>query len=458
MARQAVRSAAAAVCWLVSRRAVWCLLVLGVFVGLLVLAIAVMPPIVVGPAPSSLSEADRLNRLRALNDVRSTLVTALGGLVVLVGAISGAFFTAQTIHVNREGQITDRFTKAIVQLADEKLDVRLGGIYALERIARDSEKDHGPIMEVLTAFLRERARWTPDPVTRKSSNTSPGPSSVREQQPRAPVDVQAIATVLARRPDKRRRQEQQPLDLRHVDLQAAHLPGAHFEGASLSYANLEKADLRAARLEGVDLKGATLRQAVLSAADLRGANLSGAHLYEVDLGGADLKGADLSFAKLYDSSLNDADMRNANLAGAELFWADCNNSHLEASDLRRASLEETNLSNAHLEGADLRGACLKGASLRNANLEGANLGAKSPYDIPDELLAASGMEVNPSYARLEGADFYGAGLRNADLRNADLSRTQGLTRAQLKTAITGHTTIWPVEDYSAPESDAGEPA
>ena len=30
---------------------------------------------------------------------------------------------------------------------DEKLEVRLGGIYALERIARDSEKDHGPIME-----------------------------------------------------------------------------------------------------------------------------------------------------------------------------------------------------------------------------------------------------------------------------------------------------------------------
>ena len=35
--------------------------------------------------------------------------------------------------------------------------IRLGGIYALERIARDSEKDHGPIMEVLTAYVREKA-------------------------------------------------------------------------------------------------------------------------------------------------------------------------------------------------------------------------------------------------------------------------------------------------------------
>ena len=35
--------------------------------------------------------------------------------------------------------------------------IRLGGIYALERIAKDSEKDHGPIMEVLTAYVRENA-------------------------------------------------------------------------------------------------------------------------------------------------------------------------------------------------------------------------------------------------------------------------------------------------------------
>jgi hypothetical protein len=34
--------------------------------------------------------------------------------------------------------------------------VRLGGIYALERIARDSESDHWAVMEVLTAFVREQ--------------------------------------------------------------------------------------------------------------------------------------------------------------------------------------------------------------------------------------------------------------------------------------------------------------
>ncbi|MGH3218423.1 MAG: hypothetical protein ACRDPY_06785 [Streptosporangiaceae bacterium] len=40
--------------------------------------------------------------------------------------------------------MTDRYTKAIEQLGHDKLDVRIGGIYALERIARDSAKGHPP--------------------------------------------------------------------------------------------------------------------------------------------------------------------------------------------------------------------------------------------------------------------------------------------------------------------------
>ena len=36
--------------------------------------------------------------------------------------------------------------------------MRIGGIYALERIARDSAKDHPTVMEVLTAFIREHSR------------------------------------------------------------------------------------------------------------------------------------------------------------------------------------------------------------------------------------------------------------------------------------------------------------
>jgi hypothetical protein len=89
----------------------------------------------------------------ALDNAPGPLLTLSAGLVALVALI----FTARTFHLSREGQVTDRYTKAVEQFGSDKLDVRIGGIYALERIARDSAKDHPAVMEVLTAFTREHS-------------------------------------------------------------------------------------------------------------------------------------------------------------------------------------------------------------------------------------------------------------------------------------------------------------
>jgi hypothetical protein len=45
----------------------------------------------------------------------------------------------------------------------EALDVRIGGIYALERVARDSDKDHPTVIKVLTTFVRVHSheQWSP---------------------------------------------------------------------------------------------------------------------------------------------------------------------------------------------------------------------------------------------------------------------------------------------------------
>src|SRR5215216_754043 len=89
-----------------------------------------------------------------------TLAQILGGAALL----SGLYFTWRTLQVNREGQITERFTRAIDQLGKvedgKKLyEIRIGGIYALERIARESEEGYWPIMEVLTAYVRHNSHW-----------------------------------------------------------------------------------------------------------------------------------------------------------------------------------------------------------------------------------------------------------------------------------------------------------
>ena len=134
--------------------------------------------------------------------------------------------------------MTDRYTKAIEQLGSDKLDVRIGGIYALERVARDFAKDHPTVMEVLTAFIREHSRepWPPP--------DSEGQLGARSTRP----DVQAAITVIGRRGSEH---DIQPMDLAGADLAGAVLTRAYLTGAVLDRANLSGADLDDAILTDV---------------------------------------------------------------------------------------------------------------------------------------------------------------------------------------------------------------
>ena len=155
--------------------------------------------------------------------------------------------------------MTDRYTKAIEQLGSDKLDVRIGGIYALERIARDSAKDHPTVMEVLTAFIREHSHepWPPpDHRASRSRNDRPGPTS-RPPSPWSGAGMQSATSSL--------------IDLAGADLTGANLAARTSAartstGADLTGANLTGADLTGANLAGADLTGADLDQRATSPA------------------------------------------------------------------------------------------------------------------------------------------------------------------------------------------------
>jgi hypothetical protein len=108
----------------------------------------------VGPAkPALLQTARDATRGRLL-----TLVAGLFAASALVFTALNFTLSRRTFELTEQGQVTDRYTKAIEQLGSGKLDVRIGGIYAVERVARDSAKDQPTAIEVLTAFVREHSR------------------------------------------------------------------------------------------------------------------------------------------------------------------------------------------------------------------------------------------------------------------------------------------------------------
>jgi uncharacterized protein YjbI with pentapeptide repeats len=293
---------------------------------------------------------------------RTAVLASLAGVLAAVGA----YYTHRTFGLNRQGQITERFTRAVDQLGNLSLDVRLGGIYAVERLARESRDDHGPIIEILTAYIREHTQPSNQYPTSNEDN-SPA------VEKRVATDVQAALTVLGRRTLAHDPSEPWRVDLGGAHLERARLDGAHLEGARLSDAHLERATLDGAHLKGANLVRAYFEGANLGGAHLEGANLGGAHLEGANLGGAHLEGANLGGAHLEGANLGGAHLEGANLSGAHLEKARLSGAHLEEANLSGAHLEEANLVRTHLEKARLAGVHLEGAKLAGAHLEEANL-------------------------------------------------------------------------------------
>ena len=265
----------------------------------------------------------RDSRIKLQNDARTTLLQGLGGLAVLLAA----FYTYQQVQTSRrqlnlaqQGQITERFTRAIDQLGSDHLDVRLGGIYALERIARDSPDDHATIGEILTAYIRTHAPWPPT-LPGQYAATAPM-DQVPELKRRAP-DVQACLTVLGRggfayqSPWIEGRIELHAVDLRRawlvkgslerVWLQGANLAGAVLVGVNLTRAALTDANLAEAQMIACELTRAELGYTNLEKASV-GGNLNAANLYGANLSGAELDKADLKGARLWEA-VSDGDTK-----------------------------------------------------------------------------------------------------------------------------------------------------
>lgn len=279
---------------------------------------------------------------------------------------------------DRQRRLTESFSKAIEQLASEKIEARLGGIYTLEQISRESPDHYWIVMETLTAFLREHARWKErDEIASETPVSLHDDENSESRRPKPATDIAAVLTVIARRADENIDSEKAnnwTLDFSGCDLRGAKLVDVHLERANFWEAHLEVAYLSGAHLERANLVGVHLERARLERAHLEVAYLTGAHLERARLFSAELERAHLQEAHLEGAGLSDAHLKGALLSDA----------HLVDAHLQRANLAE-----AHLEGANLKGANLAGAHLEGAHLEGACLGTAEGL-LQDQISEASG--------------------------------------------------------------------
>lgn len=266
-------------------------------------------------------------RIDLENSTRTNISQIIGGAFVIVGVfLTGRNIKAaeKSVSLTAKSQVTERFSKAIGYLESENPVTRLGGIYTLEGIARESPDEwHWQIMQILTTYIRRESPWEEN----ESEDRKPVSSAPRE-------DIQTILRVLGRR-NRESETENQRLDLSGTDLRGYKLMS--------NYAHFERADFSKSYLGNANLSEGHFQEAVFNRACLTDANLVLANMQKAKFINANLENADIS-----ETDLSQANLTNANI--------------------KEALMTGTILENTLIEGASFEGAITEGLKIAGTNL------------------------------------------------------------------------------------------
>ncbi len=420
---------------------------------------------------------------RSIHDP-SLATLGLGGLVVaLLGApflIWGTVLKHQTVRWQKEGHMTDRISKAVEQLGAEKtvkeyhiaddgtpvpverttpnLEVRIGAILSLERIAQDSTthdkgRDHVRVMEILCAYIRENAPadgaqnhpygpWAPLPKNPTDEQRKAFWTRLRERfnaerrvdrrrverdaivfkwaserkPPRADIDL--AINVIGRRshaqllieaawPNPRSEHTIWPFDRPYPDLPALSPDRALEPLEFKSYVDLcddwvrhivdpgYRLDLRGTNLQGAQLVGGNFQAARFDRSRLDGANFSGAKLQR----------ATFAFAQMDGVSFVGAHMERAVLWGTQIESGFFEYARMQGANLSESSLNGSEFCGTRMQGAFLNDSQMEACLLLSTRLEGANMSRTS----------LAGAEL--SGVRFEGANFFDTQMNESHVKN-----------------------------------------
>lgn len=252
-------------------------------------------------------------------ETASVTIRNLGLLIVALVALPLAVWRSvvagrqaktaqQQAETAQQGLRNERYQKAAEMLGSGVLTVRLGGIYALRRLAEEHPKEyHLQIMRLFCVFVRE-------PTAKNDKGTKQSETGIEPIIGNLHRDVEAVMEAIAARDESRV----------HIERDAKFQ--LDFRGAKLRYLNLNS--FKFADLSGADFSFADLSYAQfgshtnMSSVRAAGANFSGADFMEVNLSKARFSDSDFSDAHFFDGNLSDARFLNSDLSCAHFFDAD----------------------------------------------------------------------------------------------------------------------------------------
>ena len=199
--------------------------------------------------------------LGAVSEYQESGSTTLRNIGLLAGGGIAIWIAYRRSVISQRGLLNERYQRGAEMLGSKLLSVRLGGIYALQRLgAEEPEQFHVQIMLLLSAFIRHPTKDEDDqevpPIASKSRKFNIKDVRLRE-------DVQAAVWAIGIRSAADVKLEQKE-DFR------INLTNANLSGALLIDTNLTNVILNGANLTGAYLRNANLTRTTLALTDFSG--------------------------------------------------------------------------------------------------------------------------------------------------------------------------------------------
>lgn len=386
---------------------------------------------------SSLNNKDYFTTKRDFLRLENTLKGSVFQLASSLFFGVTVFIAWLNFVVSDQKQVAERFATAVEQLGSEQLGVKVGGIFALEKVAETSPETHWQVIEVLTSYIRDQSfkgKSVSKPEIKEEDNQSEelnvqkaSNKVAAERATSVTIDIQTALTVICRR-----NYRQDPKD-KVINLKSCDIRGANLEKANLNNVDLRHSNLDRVVLTNADLSKARLERALLNEANLERVNLQNADLNYVQLQESNLKNAKLNYSKLYRTNFRAANLQGTNLKPAKFKltnlrdakinsqtilptrWRKIHEIHLNGGQNQifdSFNFSEGELSNTNFQEASLMKAKFDGADLNRANFQYACLKEASFKKTDTDIV--SNLEI----AHFSGADLEGAVFEQAILRLA----------------------------------------
>ncbi|MDH2381446.1 pentapeptide repeat-containing protein [Bradyrhizobium sp. CER78] len=205
---------------------------------------------------------------------------------------------------------------ATISRSAPNIESRLGGLYSLERLLDESEKDQRAILETLCAYIRENSPFEP------STSEEEHKAYLRGDQTPKPThrsDVQAALTIIGRRSLRIRERatlEGWRLNFRNSNLVGYDLSSLNFDrsdltGSFLNFANLNYASFEDSVFETSTLQRAKLTKTCFRSSRFKHCLIKGAEIDDTDFRETKIDATDLREATISSFDISGADLREA---------------------------------------------------------------------------------------------------------------------------------------------------